>query len=57
MVLADNPTQLFRYMAAPLLIGPMLVPLFFARNGRLAETGTGDQADTSASGPDGPVPG
>ena len=29
--LADSPTQVFRYMAAPLLIGPMLLPLFLAR--------------------------
>jgi hypothetical protein len=31
MVLADNPDQLFRYMATALFIGPMLIPLFLAR--------------------------
>lgn len=30
-VLADNPAQLFRFMAAPIFIGIMLVPLFFVR--------------------------
>ena len=49
MVLTDNPTQVFRYMAAPLLIGPMLVPLFCARNRRPAHGGTNDQRDTSAT--------
>jgi len=29
--MADSPTQVFRYMAAPLLIGPMTLALFFAR--------------------------
>jgi hypothetical protein len=28
---ADSPTQVFRYMATPLLIGPMLLPLFLGR--------------------------
>jgi hypothetical protein len=32
MVFADNPDQLFRYMATALFVGPMLIPLFFARN-------------------------
>jgi hypothetical protein len=31
MVFADNPDQLFRYMATALFVGPMLIPLFFAR--------------------------
>jgi hypothetical protein len=48
MVLADNPSQVFRYMAAPLLIGPMLVPVFCARNRRPAEAYARDQAGTSA---------
>ena len=36
MVLADNPVQLFRYMMTPLLIGPLLIPLLFARGRRAA---------------------
>lgn len=31
-VLVDVPDQLFRYMAGPIVIGIMLVPLLFARN-------------------------
>jgi hypothetical protein len=31
-VLVDVPGQLFRYMAAPIFLGIMLVPLFFARD-------------------------
>ena len=31
-VFVDIPTQAFRYMASPLYIGIMLLPLFFARN-------------------------
>lgn len=31
VAMADSPTQVFRYMAAPLLIGPMMLALFFAR--------------------------
>jgi hypothetical protein len=34
MVLADNPDQLFRYMATALFAGPMLIPLFLARGRR-----------------------
>jgi hypothetical protein len=30
-IIIDNPSQLFRYMASPILIGIMLLPLFFAR--------------------------
>lgn len=33
-ILADNPAQLYRYMAAPIFIGIVLVPLFFARHRR-----------------------
>jgi hypothetical protein len=32
MVFADNPDQLFRYMATALFVGPMLIPLFCARD-------------------------
>ncbi len=32
-IIVDNPSQLFRYMVSPILIGIMLVPLFFARPG------------------------
>lgn len=32
VVLVDNPTQAFRYMASPIYIGIMLIPLFLARN-------------------------
>ncbi len=31
VVLADNPAQMFRYMASPIVIGIMLMPLMFAR--------------------------
>jgi hypothetical protein len=31
-ILATVPAQVFRYMLAPIIIGIMLVPLFFARN-------------------------
>ncbi|HUK73017.1 MAG TPA: hypothetical protein VLW50_30405 [Streptosporangiaceae bacterium] len=31
-VLLDIPTQAFRYMATPIFVGIMLLPLFFARN-------------------------
>ena len=47
MVLADNPIQAFRYMAAPLLIGPMLVPLFCARNRPSPPACADDQAGTN----------
>lgn len=47
-VLANNPAQLFRYMAAPIFIGIMLVPLFFARDlpvrPAAGELGPADQA-------------
>jgi hypothetical protein len=42
MVLADNPDQLFRYMATALFVGPMLIPLFLARNRQLPQVGTPD---------------
>jgi hypothetical protein len=45
MVLSDNPVQLFRYMATPLFIGPMLIPLFCARNRQPPEAATSDQPD------------
>jgi hypothetical protein len=32
MVFADNPDQLFRYMMTAMFAGPMLIPLFLARN-------------------------
>ena len=32
MVFADNPDQLFRYMMTAMFVGPMLIPLFLARN-------------------------
>lgn len=32
VVLVQNPAQVFRYMAAPLYIGIMLIPLFLARD-------------------------
>jgi hypothetical protein len=31
-ILLDNPAQLYRYMISPILIGVVLIPLFFARN-------------------------
>ena len=37
-VFVDIPTQAFRYMASPIYIGIMLLPLFFARN-RVAPSG------------------
>ena len=40
MVLADNPDQLFRYMATALFVGPMLIPLFLARNRQPPQAGT-----------------
>ena len=46
MVMLDNPAQLFRYMATGLLVGPMMVPLFLARN-RL----TAPAADAQHAGP------
>jgi len=44
-VLADNPSQLFRYMVSPIVIGIMLVPLFFARR-RTLPAGATPQALT-----------
>ena len=38
-VFADIPTQAFRYMASPIYIGIMLLPLFFARNRATPSTG------------------
>jgi len=38
-VFADIPTQAFRYMANPIYIGIMLLPLFFARNRATPSTG------------------
>jgi hypothetical protein len=38
-VFADIPTQAFRYMASPIYIGIMLLPLFFARNQTMPSTG------------------
>src|ERR1700730_10370910 len=42
MVLADNPDQLFRYMATALFVGPMLIPLFLARNRQPPQVDTAD---------------
>ncbi len=49
-VLADIPTQAFRYMASPIYIGIMLLPLFFARN-RTALPGPGLPATTEPAHP------
>ncbi len=46
IVLIENPIQAFRYMATPLLIGVMLVPLLCARNRPQAAAYTRDRADT-----------
>jgi hypothetical protein len=53
MVFADNPDQLFRYMATALFVGPMLIPLFFARD-RLQPALDSPAPDRPA--PDRPVP-
>ncbi|MGO8726710.1 MAG: DUF6020 family protein [Streptosporangiaceae bacterium] len=45
VVMADSPTQVFRYMAAPLLIGPMTLALLFARTRPAA-------GPTAATGPE-----
>ena len=45
MVLADNPDQLFRYMATALFIGPMLIPLFLARNRQPPKVDTPDSRE------------
>lgn len=49
MVFVDNPDQLFRYMATPLFIGPMLIPLFFARNRPQPAVGTPEQGGASTA--------
>jgi hypothetical protein len=46
-VLADVPAQLYRYMVSPIIIGIMLVPLFFARRRR---DSVGDRAEQDAAG-------
>jgi len=45
MVLADNPDQLFRYMATALFVGPMLIPLFLARNRQPPQVDTPDSRE------------
>ena len=56
MVLADNPVPAFRYMMTPLLIGPLLIGLFFARGRRPPPQPDGAQPPPGAERPAGAKP-